>query len=51
MELNQTSSNISGVGMPNMPDLNDLDFASSQELQLQLSQVTQNLTHSVTNIN
>ena len=55
MEFQQTSSNTSGVAQPSMPNLYDLDLASSQELQLQLSQVTQNLkamegsdTHSVT---
>ena len=51
MELNQTSSNVSGLAQPSMPDLYDLDLASSQELQLQLSQVTQNLTHSITSTN
>ena len=56
MEFQQTSSNTSGVAQPSMPNLYDLDLASSQELQLQLSQVTQNLkamegsdTPSVTN--
>ena len=55
MEFQQTSSNTSGVAQPSMPNLYDLDLASSQELQLQLIHITQNLkamegsdTHSVT---
>ena len=47
MEQNQMVNNIHGVAGPSMPNLYDLDLnldlASSQELQLQLSQVTQNL--------
>ena len=47
MEQNQMVNNIHGVAglsMPNLYDLDlNLDLASSQELQLQLSQVTQNL--------